>query len=86
MTAVFNNIHSNGMVLETGFSLEWMCPIYKKNDRNEIANYRPITILNSDYKIMTKVLAQAALTLWCTTAFVQSNSQHQFSHIFLFLL
>ena len=58
MTAVFNDIHSNGMISGTDFSLGWMCPIYKKNDRNEIANYRPITILNSDYKIMTKILAQ----------------------------
>ncbi|EPS95420.1 hypothetical protein FOMPIDRAFT_1054147 [Fomitopsis schrenkii] len=34
-----------------------MCPLYKKKDRREIANYRPITLLNSDYKIYTKVLA-----------------------------
>lgn len=44
-----------------------MCPLYKKNDRNDIANYRPITLLNSDYKIMTKALsiklAEAAPTL-----------------------
>jgi hypothetical protein len=46
------------MAAKTDFSIGWMCPIYKKNDRNEIANYRPIIILNSDYKIMTKVLTQ----------------------------
>jgi hypothetical protein len=40
MTAVFNDIYTNGMVAESDFSKGWMCPIYKKNDRNEIANYR----------------------------------------------
>lgn len=34
-----------------------MCPIYKKKDRTEISNYRLITLLNTDYKILTKVLA-----------------------------
>ncbi len=57
MTSCFNNIQKYGMSEVTGFATGWMCPIYKKNDRNEISNYRPITILNSDYKILTKVLA-----------------------------
>lgn len=34
-----------------------MCPLYKKNNKTDIANYRPITCLNMDYKIFTKVLA-----------------------------
>lgn len=34
-----------------------MCPLYKKNNKAKIANYRPILLLNTDYKIMTKALA-----------------------------
>lgn len=33
-----------------------MCPLYKKNEQTDIANYRPITCLNTDYKIFTKAL------------------------------
>ena len=34
-----------------------MCPIYKKKDHTDISNYRLITLLNTDYKILVKVLA-----------------------------
>jgi len=34
-----------------------MCLIYKKKDLNEISNYRPITLLNTDYKLLTKAMA-----------------------------
>ncbi|PPQ66475.1 hypothetical protein CVT24_007049, partial [Panaeolus cyanescens] len=40
----------------TNFADGWMCPLFKKNDRTDIANYRPITVLNTDYKIMTRAL------------------------------
>jgi ribonuclease HI/exonuclease III len=56
LMAVFNDIELHGVVDGTKFSEGWMCPFYKKNDCTEIANYRPITLLNADYKIFTKAL------------------------------
>ncbi|OJT13721.1 Transposon TX1 uncharacterized 149 kDa protein [Trametes pubescens] len=58
MTRVFNDVAAYGMIPESEFAEGWICPIYKlKKDLREIVNYRPITLLNSDYKIMTKTLA-----------------------------
>lgn len=54
---VFNDIEQNGVVPGTQFCVGWVCPLYKKKDKSNIANYRPITLLNTDYKIMTKALA-----------------------------
>jgi len=41
----------------TDFTIGWMCPLFKKKDTTDIRNYRPITVLNTDYKLLTKVLA-----------------------------
>lgn len=40
----------------TNFAEGWLCSLYKKDNKTNIGYYRPITVLNSDYKIMTKVL------------------------------
>ncbi|KAL1684510.1 hypothetical protein GGG16DRAFT_31278, partial [Schizophyllum commune] len=57
MAAVYNDIQDHGVETGTDFELGWMCPLYKKKDRSDIANYRPITLLNTDYKILTKCMA-----------------------------
>ncbi|KAJ7172885.1 Endonuclease/exonuclease/phosphatase, partial [Mycena crocata] len=53
---IYNDIERRGITQGTDFAKGWMCPIYKKKDVTDIANYRPITVLNTDYKIFTKAL------------------------------
>src|SRR5882757_6657397 len=55
--SVYNNIEMNRVVKTTGFAEGWMCPLFKKKDWRDITNYRPITLLNSNYKVFTKALA-----------------------------
>ena len=57
LTTVYTDISMHGVDEQAGFANGWMCPIYKKKDPTEICNYRPITLLNTDYKLLTKVLA-----------------------------
>jgi len=57
MTMVLNDIQTHGIDDRTQFTLGWMCPIYKKKERDQIKNYRPITLLNTDYKLLTKSLS-----------------------------
>jgi ribonuclease HI/exonuclease III len=57
LATIFNDITTNGTDDSSGFTDGWLCPLYKKKDRTIPANYRPITLLNTDYKLFTKVLA-----------------------------
>jgi Reverse transcriptase (RNA-dependent DNA polymerase) len=57
LMTVYTDIQQHSIDDSTDFMLGWMCPIYKKKDRTDISNYRPITLLNTDYKMLTKVLA-----------------------------
>lgn len=57
----FYDVHSESF--ETGTLLETMkmsvvTLIYKKTSRQDIRNYRPISLLCTDYKIIAKVMAQ----------------------------
>ncbi|KAH6909603.1 Endonuclease/exonuclease/phosphatase, partial [Coprinopsis sp. MPI-PUGE-AT-0042] len=57
LTLVYNDIEKFGLVEHSDFAKGWMCPLYKKKDKSDIANYRPITVLNADYKTFTKALS-----------------------------
>ena len=57
LTDVFQDIQLHGIAPETGFVNGWMCPLFKKKDPSRIENYRPITLLNSDYKLLTRALS-----------------------------
>ncbi|KAL1761248.1 Endonuclease/exonuclease/phosphatase, partial [Schizophyllum commune] len=53
----FADVKSHGISEKSAFTEGWMCPLYKKGERTKIANYRPITLLNTSYKLLTKMLA-----------------------------
>ena len=57
MKLVLNDIQDHGVDTSTHFTLGWMCLIYKKKERDQIKNYCPITLLNTDYKLLTKTLS-----------------------------
>ena len=54
LTMVYEDIEEFRVNPLTKFTEGWMCPIYKKSNRNLIENHRPVTLLNTDYKIYTK--------------------------------
>lgn len=57
LTTVFRDIQEHDIDRRSNFAAGWMCPLFKKKDPTDIRNYRPITVLNTDYKLLTKVLA-----------------------------
>ena len=62
LAAVFSAIGRSGRT-PTGFLDGALCPIFKKGDLTEPVNYRPITLLNVDYRLMAKVLASRTTSL-----------------------
>ena len=57
LTDVFQDIQTYGIAPNTSFNKGWICPLYKKKDTTHIENYRPITLLNTDYKLLTRALS-----------------------------
>lgn len=54
---IFQDIQKHGLTPNSTFTEGWIIPLYKKNDKREITNYRPITLLNSDFKLLDKINA-----------------------------
>ena len=56
-----------------------MAVLYKKKDPRDIRNYRPITLLNVDYKIFSSILASRIASMLddvispCQNGFVQGR-------------
>ena len=55
--AMMNEIHEQGS-LSNCIKDGTITILYKKKDRDDIRNYRPITLLNGDYKILTRTLCK----------------------------
>jgi len=53
---VYNEIENIGLKNQN-FILGMMFLLYKKREKTKIENYRPITLTNTDYKILTKTIA-----------------------------
>lgn len=53
---IFHHIEAQGVQIKN-FTEGIMSILYKKGDKLEAKNYRPVTLLNTDYKIMTKTIA-----------------------------
>jgi hypothetical protein len=54
---LIRNIEEEGVCPGTDFNKGWMHPLYKKNEKDCIENYRPITLMNCNYKLYTKMMA-----------------------------
>ena len=57
LTQAFTDVEDFGMDPQAKLNKGCMTPIYKKKNPEDIANYRPITLLNTDYKTFTKALS-----------------------------
>ena len=57
LTKSFNQIANSGF-MPNGWKEGRIILLHKKGSRRDILNYRPITLLNADYKLLCKILAK----------------------------
>ncbi|KAK4509343.1 Sterol O-acyltransferase 2 (Sterol-ester synthase 2) [Mucor velutinosus] len=55
VTTVYNDALTKG-IFPASWNVSLMTILYKKNDPNDMANYRPISLCNTDYKLLTRLL------------------------------
>ncbi|EAL72853.1 hypothetical protein DDB_G0271006 [Dictyostelium discoideum AX4] len=75
LTALFNDILENPHHITTEFTEGLIHTIYKKGNPLLISNRRPITLLNTDYKILSKVINARLLRI---LPFIINNNQTGF--------
>ena len=56
LKTIFNDIWKYG--IPEGRKKGTICPIFKKGDKDEAKNYRPITLMDSGYKLYTNMLGK----------------------------
>lgn len=63
LTIAFNDLLTNKKEIPTKFKEGVITTIFKKGDELNISNRRPITLLNTDYKILSKILNSRLLDI-----------------------
>ena len=61
--------------INENFKSGFLTLIYKKGDREQLANYRPISLLNYDFQIFPKILANRLKTIICTLVQEHQNAK-----------
>ena len=85
LTEALRQAHEDRLLPET-LGTGYVSLLYKKKERDNIKNYRPITLLNCDYKILTRILCKRMQkvmhevtsienTGFCPGRFIAENSQ-----------
>ena len=72
LTILFNRCLSEGQFPRT-LKLGKVIPIYKKDDKHQMTNYRPITLLPSLSKILEKLIAHRIMNFLTNTDAFDSN-------------
>jgi hypothetical protein len=57
LAKVFNAMLKDDCILPTGFGLSLMSLLFKKDDPRDIRNWRPISLSNTDEKLLSRILA-----------------------------
>ena len=63
LTAVLNSYFTNSSIPYDA-KLSAITVIFKKGERDQIRNYRPISLSNNDIKLLTKVMCEGLKNIW----------------------